>query len=106
MANEVMSVKDPLGNTIFLLEGICVENEEPDPEIYDSATTVIQKPAMIIRVESDQIIQHYYFRSVGWHNTLLISVQFNGEKWISDKCFRNPSNEKLAALLKNGKQIL
>ena len=34
MANEVMSVKDPLGNTIFLLEGICVENEEPDPEIY------------------------------------------------------------------------
>lgn len=106
MANEVMSVVDPLGNTIFLLEGICIENETPDSDIYDTAFKVIQKPAMMIKIETDHLLQHYYFRSVGWHNTLLISVLFNDGKWLSDKCIRNPTNEQLSTLLKNGKQLL
>ncbi|MGZ5190517.1 MAG: hypothetical protein ACXWCZ_05820 [Flavisolibacter sp.] len=106
MANEVMSVVDPFGNTIFLLEGICVENEESDAEIYDTAVNVIQKPAMVIEVEKENSFQHYYFRSIGWHNTMLISVLFSDGKWVSDKCIRNPSNEELSALLKMGKQIL
>jgi hypothetical protein len=106
MANEVISVIDPLGNTIYLQENICVENEKPDPEIYDTAINVIQKPAMLIKVEKDHSVQHYYFRSVGWQNTMLISVVFASGKWLSDKCVRNPSNEELSELLKAGKQIL
>ena len=106
MANEVMSVNDPLGNTIFLLEGLCIENEEPGNEVYDTAIHVIQKPAMVIRIETDQIIRHYYYRSIGWHNTMLISVLFKNGKWLSDKCIRNPSNEELTDLMKTGKQLL
>ena len=105
MADEVMSVVDPLGNTIFLLDGLCIENEKTDTEIYDTAFNVIQKPAMIIKFETDHIIQHYYFRSIGWHNTMLISVLFIEGKWLSDKCFRNPTNEELSRLLRDGKQI-
>ncbi|MFL5788642.1 MAG: hypothetical protein ACJ748_11360 [Flavisolibacter sp.] len=107
MANEVTSATDPLGNTIFLLEGICLDEEnKPDPEVYDSAVTVIQKPALVVRVETDDVLEHYYFRSVGWHNTLLITVRFRNERWESYKCVRNPSSEELSELLKNGKQII
>ena len=107
MANEVMSAVDPFGNTIFLLEGICVEGDEKiDPEIYDNAITVIQKPALMIKLETDQTTEHYYFRSVGWHNTMLISAQLINGKWESYKCVRNPSSDLLSALLKKGKQIL
>jgi hypothetical protein len=108
MANEVMSVEDPLGNTIHLLEGLCFENGHPDAdaEIYDTAFNVIQKPAMMIKIEKDLTIRHYYYRSVGWHNTMLISVIFNDGKWLSDKCILNPSREELSTLLKDGKQVL
>jgi hypothetical protein len=105
MANEVIPVVDPLGNTIYLLEDLCVENEEPDPEIYDTAITVIKKPAMVIETKNDHSIQHYYFRSVGWQNTILISVLLKSGKWLSDKCWRNPTYQELSDLLKTGKQI-
>ena|SRR5829696_2031703 len=107
MANEVMSTADPLGNTIFLLEGICIEGEEQqDPEIYDTAVTVIQKPALVIRVEDEGIIEHHYFRSIGWHNTMLITAEFRNGRWECSKCVRNPSSEELSALLKKGRQLV
>ena len=107
MANEVTSVTDPLGNTIHLLEGICMdEDNKPDPEIFDSAVTVIQKPALAVRIQTDHVLEHYYFRSVGWHNTLLIIARFNNNRWESYKCVKNPSSEELSELLKNGKQII
>ena len=106
MANEVMSIVDPLGNTIILLEGLCFENEKPDPGVYDTVVNVIQKPAMMISVETDHSTLHYYYRSIEWHNTMLISVLYKNGKWYSEKCIRNPSNEVLSILLKSGKQIL
>src|SRR5690349_19344786 len=106
MANEVMSVIDPLGNTIHLLEGICFENEEPDPGIYDIAVDVIQRPAMVIKVETDNSTRQFYYRSIEWHNTMLISVLYKNGKWVSDRCIRNPSNEELSTLLRTGKQLL
>jgi hypothetical protein len=106
MANEVMSVTDPLGNTIFLLEGTCVEDEKENPEIYDTATTVIQKPALMIKLDAGPELEHYYFRSIGWHSTMLVTAIFRNGRWESYKCVRNPTNEELSSLLKKGKQLL
>ena len=107
MANEVMSDTDPLGNTIFLLEGICAEQDQTDEmEIYDNAATVIQKPALMVKVEVDHTIEHHYFRSIGWHSTMLIIASFKNGRWESSECIINPSNEELSALLKKGKQML
>jgi len=106
MANEVMSVTDPLGNTIFLLEGLCSEQDRKDEaDIYDNAATVIQKPALMVRVETDHTIEHNYFRSIGWHSTMLIVVSFKNGRWESKECIKNPSNEALTELLKKGKQM-
>jgi hypothetical protein len=107
MTNEVTPVTDPLGNTIFLSQGICMdENQKTDPEVYDSAITVIQKPAILVKMETDHQLEHYYFRSIGWHNTMLIIARFKNERWESHKCVRNPSSEVLSELLKNGKQLI
>jgi hypothetical protein len=107
MANEVMSVTDPLGNTIFLLEGICAKQEGAnEAEIYDNAATVIQKPALMIRVEVDHTVEQHYFRSVGWHSTMLIIASFTHDRWESKECIMNPSSEELSALLKKGKQMI
>jgi len=32
MASEVVSVTDPLGNDIFLLEGVCIDEEKTKDE--------------------------------------------------------------------------
>jgi hypothetical protein len=104
MANEVMSIIDPLGRTIHLLEGIRVE--EDDPDIYDDVATVIQKPALLIEVDENNEIEFYYFRSVGWYNTLLIMVHFQNNQWEAYSRIKNPLNEVLNNLLKKGKQLI
>jgi hypothetical protein len=105
MANEVMTAVDPLGKTIFLLPGICVtENEEY--EIYDDAATVIQRPALLVEAkEADKTI-FYYFRAIGWQNTLLIIVEWSNQRWEVVNCIKNPSSNELSDVLKKGRQII
>lgn len=105
MANEIMRVTDPLGKTIFLLPGLCADENE-EQEIYDDATTVIEKPAMLIESRQNDETSLYYFRSVGWHNTLLITVKLKEGRWEACECKKNPSSQDLSALLKKGKQII
>lgn len=105
MANEVMSVIDPLGRTVFLLPGIAMDKNE-EQGIFDGAVTVIQKPAMLIEVSENDETEFYYFRSVGWNYTMLIKVQFKNGRWEAYHCIKNPSNKELTQILKRGKQIL
>jgi hypothetical protein len=104
MANEVMSINDPLGKQIFLLEGIRIA--ENDPDIYDDAITVIEKPAMMIEVNENNETEFYYFRSIGWHNTLLIMARFQNGRWEAYQRIANPPYDDLIELIKKGKQII
>lgn len=107
MANEVRSTIDPFGNTIFLLQDICIShNLTEENEIYDDAATVISKPALVIEVKVDGPPELYYFRSVGWDSTMLITAHLHNERWETSNCVRNPSNEALSDLMRKGIQLL
>jgi hypothetical protein len=103
MTNEVFAM-DPFGKTIHLLPEIFFIESEAQ-EIYDDVTTVIKKPAIIIEVKENNETQFYYFRSIGWRNTLLIKARLNNDRWEAYDCIRNPSSEILLSFLKRGKQI-
>jgi hypothetical protein len=105
MANEVITTLDPLGRTIFLLSGISITRNE-EYGIFDDAATVIKKPAILLEVKENSETEFYYFRSIGWNNTLLIKVHFKNNRWEAYHCTKNPSNEELTAILRKGKQIL
>jgi hypothetical protein len=105
MTNEVIA-RDPLGKSVFLIDGIFISKKESD-EIYDDAATVIKKPAMIIEAGENERTEFYYFRSIGWNNTLLIAVHFNNnsKRWEAHDYIKNPSSQMLSNLLKKGRQI-
>jgi hypothetical protein len=107
MNNEARAVTDPLHNTIYLLQGLCKEEESLNTdEIYDDAATVIMKPAMLIQSSEGEQTIFYYFRSVGWHNTMLITVENSNNRWEAFQCIRNPSNEQLSEIMKKGRQLI
>jgi len=104
MTNEVIAT-DPFGKTIHLLPEILFAEREAN-ENYDDAATVIKKPAMLVEVNENNERQLYYFRSVGWNSTLLITVRSNNGRWEAYNCIKNPSSKTLSSILKKGKQIL
>jgi hypothetical protein len=104
MANGVTAI-DPLGKTIHLLPGIFFTRNEAN-EIYDDAAEVIQKPALLVEVHENKETQFYYFRSIGWNNTLLIIARFHSDRWEAYDCIKNPSSKMLSSILKKGTQIL
>jgi hypothetical protein len=106
MVNEERTSIDPLGNVVFIVPGICAVKDGPDAEIYDDVAIVIQKPALFIEVASGISKEFYYFRSVGWNNTMLITARFQHERWEACACVKNPPNDDLAQLLKKGKQLI
>ena len=105
MSNEEMTAVDPLGKTIVLSPEACAI-EDNGYEIYDDATAVIQKPALLVEVNEANATVFYYYRSVGWNSNLLISVGWNNNRWEVMTCQRNPSSEVLSGVLKKGKQII
>ena len=104
MTNEVIA-KDPFGKMIHILPEIFF-NESESQEIYDDAATVVKKPAIVVEVNEGHETRFYYFRSVGWHNTLLITTRLNNGRWEAYDCIKNPSSEVLLSVLKKGKQLL
>ena len=107
MTNEAKPVKDPLGKIIFLLHGICEDGDEtPETVSFDFAVAVISKPALVYESQEGDARFLYYFRSVDWHNTMLIVVQFHNDRWESLKCIKNPSVEELTGIMKKGNQLL
>ena len=106
MTNEA-PILDPLGKKIYLDPEICAnQNEMHEEEVYDDIATVIKKPALLIEVNGNKGTEFYYFRSVGWENTLLINVHFHNKRWEAYECRKNPDSNELSILLKKGKQLL
>ena len=99
------SVIGALRRTIHLLSGIRIDKNE-EMGIYDEVSTVVQEPAILIELNENNKTDFCYFRSIGWHQTMLIKAQFRNERWEAFYFLRNPSNKKLSAVIKRGKQIL
>jgi hypothetical protein len=104
MPNEVAAI-DPLGRTVHILPGILF-SENQGQEIYDDATTVIKKPSLLVEVDENNVTQFYYFRSIGWNETLLIISRWGNDRWEAYSCVKNPSSETLSAILKKGNQLI
>ena len=106
MKHEVRFITDPLGNTIQLPNECGSAADETVSDDYDDAATVILKPAMVFRVKEGKQEIMYYFRSVGWHKTMLIVVNYHLGKWEHTKCIMDPSNEMLSEIMKKGTQLI
>ena len=103
MKNDVLSIKDPLGNQIFLpdeLGRLHIEDNQGD--IYDDVASVVKSPAMIIKISRGEGFELNYYRSVGWKMTLLIVAVFAENKWRAVECIQNPSSEKLTRMMAEG----
>ena len=106
MANEEKILTDPLGNRVQLSRDLCdLDGKHVSPDIYDDVSDVIEKPAFIIEMQLGPVIEHHYFRSIGWHHTLLLTARKTNDEWKVSQCTNNPATEKLSHLLKNGKKI-
>ena len=105
MTNEVPII-DPLGKRIYLVSEVCSKETELSEDIYNDVTAVIKKPALILEIIKNQESELYYFRSVEWDKTLLISVHYCNSRWEAYECKKNPESNELSTLLKKGKLLL
>ena len=106
MPNEIRIITDPFDNRIFLLQGICNTINGNRSEIYDDASMVIQKPAICVEVKQGGHHELFYFRSVSWNHTMLITVSNRNNRWEASQSEKDPSKETLAAILKRGSQLI
>lgn len=107
MTEEVIYINDPLGRKICIPKKLCShELEEINAlDLYDDIYSVLSKPAIVIETLSTHP-ELIYFRSIGWHFSVLIKVRFTGYDWEAFSCTINPSDGDIIELLKEGKQII
>jgi hypothetical protein len=105
MENEDSIITDPLGHAVHLPRELCLLVPEVEGEVYDELATVIEKPAVLIRL-TNLPTELIYYRSIGWNNTLLIKVRDTGKSWLAYSCARNPDIAQLAQLIKQGEQLI
>lgn len=107
MTGEVVYIDDPLDRKICMAGNLCsLENKEINSlDLYDDLSSVIKNPALLIQT-SDTQPEFLYFRSIGWHLSVLIRVKFINQFWQAYKCTLNPSDADIVDLLKKGKQLI
>lgn len=106
MANEEMSVKDPVGNLVVLSGRTPPAGTENNFVNAEELSTVIARPAMLIEVLQDHVRFLYYFRSIDWHQTMLVEVREAGGQLSIHGVRHNPGSEEISALLKKGRQLV
>jgi len=106
MATEDMILTDPLGHSIWLSQTILtLIAEQLISEVYGDIAAIIQKPALIIETVQESGLELHFFRSVGWHTTVLLSAKKAGDLWTAYHCLKNPSSACLHNLLRKGRQV-
>lgn len=107
MTEEVIYINDPLGRKISIAKNLCcLEHTEIDSlDLLDDLFSVIKKPALLIEM-ANPFKEYLYFRSIGWHLSVLIHVKTVQEFLHAYKCSINPSDADIVELLKRGKQII
>jgi hypothetical protein len=106
MTYDARPVTDPLGHDIFLVndfqQGYTGTRTE---HTTDDVLNVVRKPAILVSLHNGAE-KLFYFRSIDWHNTLLLEVAFHHNRWEAIKAIWNPASEVLANLLKKGKKLI
>ena len=103
MTNDILRIRDPLGNQIHLPDHLGkLEVEGNAGDIYDDVSAVIRSPAMIIKINRGDGFELNYYRSVGWKMTLLIIAVFEEDRWRAVQCIQNPEVTLLKSLMSDG----
>ena len=97
---------DPLGNEILLSPSICEHSglRIRNDDFIDDATTVIEKPALILKLVEGHIEQ-YYYRAVAWNHSLLIGASKVDGHLQAQECVHNPTKEQLIKMFEKGEVI-
>ena len=104
--NNTETIIDPLGNEVLLPQNLSDLNYLGIDilEVFDKPSKVIEAPAMMMQV-SGAFDENYYFRSVGWENSLLIGTKKIAGKWTVHTVLRNPSSQQLREIYKTGDNV-
>ena len=107
MTEEMIYINDPLGRKICFPKKLCaLEIKEIDMlDLYDDIYTVVAKPAILIETLNFPV-EYFYFRSLGWHFSVLIKVKYIHHCWEAYTCIINPSDTDIVEILKRGKQLI
>jgi hypothetical protein len=100
-------VKDPFGNQVVIQEKILklTDQMKSSNEILDNLATVIEKPAMMFKMEGSKT-QLYYLRAVGWNKMILVSVQKKLDHFEITNCEFDPSAKRLVELYNWADQLI
>jgi hypothetical protein len=102
MADDPIIKTDLLGASIHFPPAFLANLNEAIQKMLFAA---LDKPALLIEV-AGQPTQRYYYRSVDWHETLLLETTSIDGHWEAQSYRKNPGSEILATLLGTGKQLL
>lgn len=105
--SKLKMVKDPYGNKIVIQQEMLefTQHIKSLDENLDDLTTVIEKPAMMFKVNG-AIIQLYYMRAVGWNKILLVCAQKKHDHFEVINCEVDPSAKKLSELYHWADQLI
>lgn len=99
-------IKDPFGNEVIIQDEIFrAVQEKSSDEILDDITTVIEKPAMMFKMNAGRA-QLYYMRAVGWNKMMLIIAQKKQDHFEVTNCEIDPSAKRLSDLYHWADQLL
>jgi hypothetical protein len=100
MANDFITLKDPLNNEVRLPKKFENELLSHDYIDKDLSLTII-KPAIIIlpKIEEDSL---YYARLVDWEITVLLKSEWQQGFWIVTECFWDVDSKFLKDIMSNG----
>jgi hypothetical protein len=104
---KTTTIIDPLGNLVFLPDNlVSISTIEMNRcAIYDQPEKVIAHPAMMLSGYAEPQ-ENIYYRSIGWHETLLIRTRKENGRWIAFNAIRNPSTTDLNQFYKQSKQLI
>jgi hypothetical protein len=83
--------------------------DPPENEVSDTKTELVlalKEPALLVEVNNPEEKEHYYYRSVNWHLTLLLTSRFQYNRWEVTGGTWNPSSNLLSDILKKGKRLV
>jgi hypothetical protein len=107
MINEAMMITDSLGDQVWVKPGFLAD--PPENEVSDTKTELVlalKEPALLVEVNNPEEKEHYYYRSVNWHLTLLLTSRFQYNRWEVTGGTWNPSSNLLSDILKKGKRLV
>lgn len=99
------AIQDPLGNNVLVDDTICNLQHYNLEEIYDDVIAVIEKPALVFRIENGTI-EHFYYRSIGWNKTLMVIAQKIQQYFHAKECIVDPTKTFMASIFEKGEQLI